>query len=134
MKESLQSEQYIHFIAETSTPKAMTLQDIKRETRADATLQEAAKIIRKNNWHSLESITNSAVDLHELKLLRNIKNELTVSNETDLLLRGTRILIPRTLRHDAIRLAHIWAPRYSKGEESNMSKSVVSDDWFDGQS
>ena len=61
MKESLQSEQYIHFIAETSTPKAMTL----RETRADASLQEAAKIIRKNNWHSLESITNSAVDLHE---------------------------------------------------------------------
>ena len=38
------------------------------------------------------------VDLRELKLLSNVKDELTVC---------TRIVVPKTLRADAIRLAHV---------------------------
>ena len=106
----------------------MTLEHIKRETRADATLQEAAKIIRKNNWHSFDFINNLPVDLHELKLLLDVKNELTISNDTNLFQRGTRILIPRILRHDSIQLLHITQQGIVKTKISNTSKNVVPDD------
>ena len=48
---------------------------------------------------------NPDVDLRELNLLRNVKNDLTVSTARDLIFRGTRIVIPSKLRADAIRLA-----------------------------
>ena len=38
--ESEKSEQYIQFIAESATPKAMTLQQIKNGTQNDPTLQK----------------------------------------------------------------------------------------------
>lgn len=106
-KESLSSEQYIQFIGEAATPKAMTLDAIKNATLEDTTLQAAAKMIRENSWYKLELIDIPGSDLRELKLLRNVKNELTVSTENDLILRGTRIVVPTSLRADAIRLAHV---------------------------
>lgn len=105
--ESVSFEEYIQFIAETSTPKTMTLDDIKNATLDDTTLQEAAKLIQENSWYPLKSIENPDIDLRELKLLGNVKNDLTVSTEKDLILRGTRIVIPSKLRDDAIRLAHV---------------------------
>jgi hypothetical protein len=47
------------------------------------------------------------IDIRELKLLRNVKDELTVSNDKNIILRDTRIVIPKSLRADAIRLAHV---------------------------
>ena len=51
--ESEKSEQYIQFIAESATPKAMTLEQIKNATQNDPTLQQAADIIQQNSWHML---------------------------------------------------------------------------------
>ena len=51
------------------------------------------------------------VDLCELKLLRNVKDELTASHDKNLLLRGTCIVGSKTLRVDAIRLAHFGQGR-----------------------
>ena len=53
--ESENSEQYIKFIAELATPKAMTLQQIIDATHNDPTLQQAAHIIQQNLWHRLDS-------------------------------------------------------------------------------
>ena len=41
------------------------------------------------------------VVLREPNLLRNVKNELTVSRDKNLVLRGTRIVIPKSLRASA---------------------------------
>ena len=108
--DSENSEYYIQFIAESATPKAMTLQQIKNATQNDLTLQQAAHMIQQNLWHMLDT-ENFAhptdVDLRELKLLRKVKDELTVSHDKNLILRGTRIVVPKTLRADAIRLSHV---------------------------
>ena len=110
VNESEKSEQYIQFIAESATPKVMTLQQIKNATQNDPTLQQAADIIQQNSRHKLDTknlVHQPDVDLRELKLLRNVKNELTVFRDKNLILRGTRIVIPKSLRADAIRLAHL---------------------------
>ena len=41
------------------------------------------------------------VVLREPNLLRNVKNELTVSRDKNLILHGTRIVIPKSLRASA---------------------------------
>ena len=108
--DSENSEYYIQFIAESATPKAMTFQQIKNATQNDPTLQQAAHMIQQNLWHMLDSKNfahQTDVDLRELKLLRNVKDELTVSHDKNLILHGTRIVVPKTLHTDAIRLAHV---------------------------
>jgi hypothetical protein len=109
-QDSENSEYYIQFIAESTTPKAMTLQQIREATQNDPTLQHAAHIIQKNLWHTLDTKKfpkDTGIDIRELKLLRNVKDELTVSNDKNIILRDTRIVIPKSLRADAIRLAHV---------------------------
>ena len=108
-QDSKNSEYYIQFIAESTTTKAMTLQQIREATQNDPTLQHAAHIIQKDLWHTLDTTNLSKdtdIDIRELKLLRNVKDELTVSNDKNIILRDTRIVIPKSLRADAIRLAH----------------------------
>jgi hypothetical protein len=109
-QDSKNSEYYIQFIAESTTTKAMTLQQIREATQNDPTLQHAAHIIQKDLWHTLDTTNLSKdtdIDIRELKLLRNVKDELTVSNDKDIILRDTRIVIPKSLRADFIRLAHV---------------------------
>lgn len=65
------------------------------------------------------------VDRRELKLLRNVKNELTVSRDKNLILRGTRIVIPKSLRADTIHLAHV-RPQGMLKTKSLMREKV----WF----
>ena len=87
LQDSKNSEYYIQFIAESTTPKAMTLQQIRDATQNDPTLQHAAHIIQKNLWHTLDTTNFSKetdIDIRELKLLRNVKDELTVSNDKNL--------------------------------------------------
>ena len=106
-KESEQSEEYIPFVVTSAVPKSMFLDDIRSETIAYATLWETMLIIRENKWHKLDDIVNPGVDKSEVMLLRNVKEEVTVSTENDILLRRNRIVIPRKLRPQAIKLAHI---------------------------
>ena len=46
------------------------------------------------------------VDVSELKLFRRVREELTVSETDEFILRGTRIVIPSALRQRALALAH----------------------------
>ena len=98
-RESANSEQYIQFIAKSAAPKAIMLEDV--------TLQETITMIRENRGHNINEIENPNIAKDELKILRNVKDELTVSCQNDVLLRSTRIVIPRKLRPDASSLAHI---------------------------
>ena len=45
------AEEYINYLAPTSTPKALKTQDIEAATQADATLQGGAEAVAKGNWH-----------------------------------------------------------------------------------
>ena len=47
------AEEYVNFIANTSTPVVLTLADIKTATAVDATLQTVIQLARSGQWHNV---------------------------------------------------------------------------------
>ena len=81
----------------------MTLMEIKEETRKEPILQQISAHIRNNTWHKVTGDTQHA---EILKKFRQISGELTVSLSDDIILRGTRIVIPVSLEQRVLQLAH----------------------------
>jgi len=77
---------------QSNTPKAMTLDEIKSETLKDETLQKVSALIRNNAWHTVAKVT-------ALRQYQHVKSELTVSHENDIILKGSRIVIPSSLEY-----------------------------------
>ena len=102
------AEEYVNFLAHHVIPKAMTMQEIQDATLADRTLQMLIDIIEKNSWNKLNAIstTSKGVNTDELKLFAKIRNELTVNASKNIMLRGSRLIVPQTLRARAISIAH----------------------------
>ena len=88
------AEEYVNFVTRHSVPKAMTLEEIARETKLDRTLQRLHAAIRVNMW-----------DTDCLKPYRSLQDELTIG-EQGIILRGTRIVIPTSLHQRAVDIAH----------------------------
>ena len=88
------AEEYVNFLTRHSVPKAMTLEEIARETKSDSTLQRLHPAIRLNMW-----------DADCLKPYRCIKDELTIGAQ-GVILRGTRIIMPSSFHQRAIDIAH----------------------------
>ena len=98
------AEEYINYLTTTSAPKALRIQDIEEETRKDPTLQAASEAIRKNNWHSAGN--KAGVNQAMYTGLSNVKEELSVCSDYQIILRQTRIVIPETLQRHVVKLAH----------------------------
>ena len=94
------AEEYVNFIVSHATPKAMTLSEIKAETLKDPILHEVSECIRHDTWHNIDQSRHADM----LKQFRKVSSELT--NASDVVLRGTRIVIPTTLQDRVIQLAH----------------------------
>ena len=94
---SEECENYIRFVAQTATPKALSTRDVEEASADDDELSEIRKCIRTNQWHTL---TN--------KRLLPVKDELCTIGF--LVLRGTRILIPESLRETVLEIAHEGHP------------------------
>ena len=58
----------------------------------------------KGSWH--HEIRRPCVDAVEFRLLERVKDELTVSASGNLILRGTRIVVPKSLQGHVVNLAH----------------------------
>lgn len=93
------AEEYICFMIDQTVPKAMTVEQIKQATRTDGTLQRLIKCIRSEDWREARINT-------DLKPFYHIRNELAITDAGDIVLRGTRIVVPKTLQLQAINLAH----------------------------
>ena len=136
------AERYVHFIAAHSTPKAMTLSEIRQATRADKTFQKIMELIRTNQWSMVQAESDVPdVDVSELKLFSKVKEELTVNEADDLILRGARIVVPKALRQRTLALAHeghqgivktkrllrekIWFPRIDREVESLFASCIA---------
>ncbi len=75
----------------------------KNRDKKDAVLRQVCSHIRNNTFHK------NARDLlftDTLKHYRNVSSELTVSSNDDLILRGSRIVVPSTLEQRVLQLAH----------------------------
>ena len=94
-KDEQSAERYVNFITTHSTPKAMSLEEIKEATKSDATLQKLAKIIQTNKWAEVKDTSDTRdVNVTELKLYSRVRGELTVNETADIIQKGTRIVIP----------------------------------------
>jgi len=89
------AERYVKFIATHSTPKAMSLAEIQQATKADKTLQKLTELIRTNKWETIEVDPDMPdVDVSELKLFRRVREELSVSETDDFILRELGLSSP----------------------------------------
>ena len=100
-KESLEeciAEEYINYIVGHTIPKSMTLKEIQQETKKDRVLQKVQKALDTGKWDTQDK------DIHPYK--RCIE-EITSNKTKDVLMKGSRIIIPEILQEKATRLAHI---------------------------
>ena len=107
-KQDKMAEEYVNFVTSFAVPKAMTLDEIKQATAEDVTLQYLAYLIQNDSWNSLHTLPEKFkdVDCAELSRFQRVKDDLTVNDQANIILRGNRIVIPKTLRERAISIAH----------------------------
>ena len=122
-------EAYVNFVARNAVPKAITLAEIQQATNNDQTMKGLRASIRLNQW-----------DNDIVKPYKSVKYELTVTSE-NIILRGTRIVIPESLQQKAIELAHeshqglaktkallrekIWLPGVDKATENMIDRCII---------
>ena len=86
----------------------MTVSEVKQSTRADPTLQAVIEALRNNSWHTTFETPSPLVNSQDLHALYNIRDELSVSDDHDLLLRSHRLILrflPHALRQRALHIA-----------------------------
>eukprot|EP00795_Rhopilema_esculentum_P014355 gene14355-5400_t len=104
--QSSTADKYVNFLARHAVPKSMDYKEIQDATFADLTLQALIRLIHDNSWNNIRSMQSPDVDKGELNLFAKIRSELTVNDDASLILRGSRIALPKSLRHRAIEIAH----------------------------
>lgn len=134
------AEEYVSLLTVSAIPNAMTLTEVEEATLKDATLQKLAEIIRSQQWQPILqmdatiSSDKSQIDVKDLKAFHKVHHELTVSTNNNIILRGWRIVMPASLRPQALQLAHeghqglvktkqllrekVWFPRIDQEAET----------------
>ena len=86
------AEEYIRYVAENAAPRAIPIQEIEEASAEDDEITMLRKCVQTNDWTVGEPA------------FKAVRNELTVLGK--LVLRGTRLVIPRKLRKQVLELAH----------------------------
>ena len=90
------AEDYVNFISDHATPKALTNLEVQTETDSDPTLQAVLNLIETNKWYLINStIWGPEVDGKALKSFNNVHHELSVT-ENGIVLRDHRMVLPRS--------------------------------------
>ena len=129
LKQQNMAEEHVNFIAYNSVPKAMTLEEIEIATNQDDTLKGLRAAIKLNKWH-----------YDVVRPYKSIKDELTVTSK-GVILRGSRIVMPKSLQQRAIHIAHethlgftkkkalirekIWFPNIDKMVKDTVDRCIA---------
>lgn len=89
-------EDYVNLLVDSSLPLSIKLEHVITETNKDEVLQKVRKMIETGNLLHLDT---------DLNPYRNIKEELTLSND-GLLLRNSKIVVPKSLQRHLVDIAH----------------------------
>ena len=84
---------FLRVLAQEGTPVAMTAKEVERESENDLELCSVRHNIQSGDWSQ-----------YKMTYYLSVKNELCVLGK--LMMRGTRIVIPQSLRSEVLRLAH----------------------------
>ena len=87
------AEEYVRFVAQTATPKAMTTREVEEHSHHDKELSDVRQCILVGDWNNKETVQYFPV-----------RGELCTKGKV--VLRGTRIVIPRSLRQRVLSIAH----------------------------
>lgn len=115
------AEEYIYHVAQYSTPAAISTKELERASDTDPELQFVRSAILSGNWEGKDIPT----------AYKAVKSELTVLGK--LVLRGTRLVIPKSYQAKILQLGHlghqgivktkrklrtkVWWPGIDKGAE-----------------
>ena len=94
------AEEYINYIL-SSTPKAMTIDEVAMETAKDKTLTTVIQAILTNKWHGVEDGINKAT----FHALHANHAELSPAHKDSIILKGHRIVLPEALQNSC-QIAH----------------------------
>ena len=101
------AENYVNFLSNHAFPKVKTFVEIQRATLADNTIQRLVHIIEEDSWHLIRNLSPvTEIDKEELQSFAKICCEVTVSQNRNIILRGSRIIIPKSPRSRALSIAH----------------------------
>ena len=88
-------DQYVKYITINAIPKAMTIEEVQKETEKDETLQAVKQAIHTGDW------TDKSLLPYKLA-----SNELSVNLANGIVLRGSRIVMPKVLWKKSVKIAH----------------------------
>ena len=102
------AETYVNFVTSFAVPKAMTLEEIQQATVEDVTLQCLVYLMQHNSWNNLDNLPEKfkEADCAELRMFHRVKDDLTVNDQSNIILHGSRIVVPKKLRERAVSIAH----------------------------
>ena len=95
--EEIDAEEYVNFLAYESIPKTVALHGIFDAKSTDNALQLDITAVQTGRWHEAKANDISSHVRHDIDRFDIVQNELTVTSDGSLLLRGTRLVIPRSL-------------------------------------
>jgi hypothetical protein len=104
-REQRLAESIVSYVSMHAAPKPLPLEEIQSATLADDTLQAVMSSLRDGKWYRHKM--RPGVDHLTFTTCYRLQDELSESPDDDLLLRGTRIVIPSTLRQQVVNLAHM---------------------------
>ena len=107
-KEGEADEEYVRMVATNSVPAALNIKEIERESSEDKELQMVRSCLVSGNWENAP------------KEYVVVRNELTYIGKV--ILRGTRIIMPHSLRRRVTDLAHEGHQGIVKTKERLRSK------------
>ena len=96
-KEKNQTDEYVKWVAQESNPVALTTCETESASEKDPELQSVRECLLSGKWHDIE-----------FKEYLPMRSELCAIGK--LLLRGTRIVVPKELRSHVLELAHEGHP------------------------
>ena len=94
-RETYLAEQFLYFVGEHNTPRAIKVDELMEATKNDQTFKRLIVAIQTNIFPNDPS----------LRAYRKIKDELSVY-QNKLILRGSRIVVPEVLRPNIVKIAH----------------------------
>ncbi len=99
------AEEHVNFIINNAVPKSLTTSEIQIATKNDALLQSCIKAVTTNTWKTITAEADAHLKA-DLASVYHVRDELSVNDTHDIILRDHRIVIPKSLQQRVIDLAH----------------------------
>ncbi len=124
------ADTYVNILTVTAVPQALTVSEVGEATSKDAVLCLVGEAIQTGQWSNIQ-----------LKQFKLIKDDLAMDYDNNVLLRGTRIVIPISLTKRVIQIAHeghqgqaktksllrehVWFPDMDKAVKAELDQCLA---------